>query len=105
MAAWKFDGKMNSVKEELDKYKMKVDATRHTGKARELENHEIDLGLYSTSAKICGFAMKNPVVWIWLFEKFYATHKQLKCEWKRIVTFGKDCSFKATKYIFSTMLC
>eukprot|EP00112_Aurelia_sp_Birch-Aquarium-sp1_P018694 Seg4498.2 transcript_id=Seg4498.2/GoldUCD/mRNA.D3Y31 product="hypothetical protein" protein_id=Seg4498.2/GoldUCD/D3Y31 len=75
---------MNNVEEELDKYKVKVDATKRTGKARELENHKIDLGLYSTSAKTCGFATENPVDWVLLFEKFYATHEQIKCDWKRI---------------------
>ncbi len=78
--SWKFEGKMNNVEEELNKYKVKVDASRRTGKARELENHKIDLGLYSTSAKTCGFSTENPVDWVRLFEKFYATHEQLKCE-------------------------
>ena len=73
--------KLLSVEDELEKYTIKVDTAKRTGKTKELKPNSIDINLYCENTKTCGFTSIRPVEWLRLFEKAYNEHKDLKCEW------------------------
>ena len=59
------------VEDELEKYNVKIDISKRTVKAKDLEPYTINLGHYSPSAKTCGFTSDKLVDWVRDFEKFY----------------------------------
>lgn len=76
--------KRTKVEDELEKYNVKIDISKRTGKAKELEPHTINLGHYSPSAKTCGFTSDKLVDWVCAFEKYYDESEDLKCEWIKV---------------------
>ena len=77
--------KLLTVEDEPEKYTIKVDAAKRTGKTKELKPNTIDTNLYCENTKTCGFTSIMPVEWLRLFEKAYNDHEDLKCEWNRLL--------------------
>ena len=75
---------MGLIDEETDRYTIKVDPNKRTGKTKDLEENIIDVSLYSESAKTCGFTTKDPLIWIQAFERYYEQQTKLKCEWNKV---------------------
>ena len=72
------------VNDEIEKYNVKIDISKRTGKAKELEPHSINLGHYYPSAKACGFTSDKVIDWIRAIEKYYDESEDLKCEWIKV---------------------
>ena len=75
---------MGLIDDEIDRYTIKAESNKRTGKTRDLEEDKINVSLYSESAKTCGFITKDPVIWIRAFERYYEQQTKLKCEWNKV---------------------
>ena len=78
------------ISEERDKYEVITDATKRTGKTKEL-TEQITTSLYAGSAKTSGFVTSSPILWLETFEKYYLSGP-LTCYWLNIENKdGKYC--------------
>ncbi len=83
---WRFRkmSQRTKLEDELEKYNIKIDISKRSGKAKELEPHTINLGHYYPSAKTCGFTSDKLIDWVRVFEKYYDESADLKCEWVKV---------------------
>ena len=78
------------ISEERDKYEVITDATKRTGKTKEL-TEQVTTCLYAGSAKTSGFVTSWLTLWLEIFEKYYLSGP-LTCYWLNIENKdGKYC--------------